>query len=210
MRILDVIDRRIPSAVRKQGGEALSRARSLMFVALLHILLLPPDACAKMYVGAWSQAGFPTLTALICGGTYGFGPKITKLRIPAGIFVSFGSTFTISLPLLCAAVPQAPTSVPGETLPRLSGRVLVVDDNQANTMVIPMWLKRFGLKSTVVSNGHDALAQINSQQRTDAPFSWVLMDCEMPGMDGDVATRQIRVHETGGTRLPILAPTANV
>lgn len=75
-RLFQVLDHGIPSAIRAQGSEKLSRARIVMFVALVHIMVMPPYACAKIYVGAWSQAAIPGLIALLCFCTYGFGPRM--------------------------------------------------------------------------------------------------------------------------------------
>ena len=89
----------------------------------------------------------------------------------------------------------------------LSGRVLVAEDNPVNQEVTCQMLKRIGLQSIVVENGHEAVDAVSS-----ADFDLILMDCQMPEMDGFEATAAIRRFEkqAGATnRIPIVALTAN-
>jgi len=114
-----------------------------------------------------------------------------------------GSQFTLTLPLPDGAPPALPE--PAQP-PSLRGRVLVVEDNPINAMVAEAMLARAGLGVDTVTDGHQAV------QRTLAErFDVVLMDCQMPVLDGIEATRQIRQREagSGGTPLPIVGLTAN-
>jgi PAS domain S-box-containing protein len=90
--------------------------------------------------------------------------------------------------------------------PQLSGRVLVVEDNPVNQEVAAAMLEDLGCTVLLASNGREALREIE-RERPDL----VLMDCQMPEMDGFEATRSIRAGEAcaGGARLPIVALTAN-
>jgi len=91
---------------------------------------------------------------------------------------------------------------------RLHGHVLVAEDNSVNQRVVVQLLGKIGLTSEVASNGREALAAWNSR-----PFDLVLMDCQMPEMDGLSATRAIRQQEVsqgGAVHLPIIALTAGV
>jgi signal transduction histidine kinase/CheY-like chemotaxis protein len=89
----------------------------------------------------------------------------------------------------------------------LRGRqVLVVEDNEVNQLVASAMLKSFGVRCEVAADGADALALLEQRE-----FDLVLMDCQMPGMDGFEATRRIRARERGGGgRQIIVALTANV
>jgi len=89
----------------------------------------------------------------------------------------------------------------------LSGRVLVVEDNVVNRMVIESMLTKFGVTVTLAYDGQQAL---NALTQSDCP-DLVLMDLNMPVMDGYSATEQIRQRERGNNRprLPIIALTAD-
>jgi two-component system, sensor histidine kinase len=110
-------------------------------------------------------------------------------------------TFDVTLPL-GTSEPAAPAAVVKNPAP-LSGRVLIVEDDRVNQHVIRLMLETLGLQSTVVDNGEDAVA-LASRRLWDL----VLMDCQMPGMDGYEATQRIRAR-LNGQRLPIIALTAN-
>jgi two-component system sensor histidine kinase/response regulator len=92
------------------------------------------------------------------------------------------------------------------------GRLLVAEDNSVNQQVIVAMLKHFGLEAVLASDGQAALEQF-----ARGGIDLVLMDCQMPGIDGYAATRMLREHEEKaaaasgvGTRIPIIAMTANV
>jgi CheY-like chemotaxis protein len=86
-------------------------------------------------------------------------------------------------------------------------RVLVVEDNVTNRVVIESLLKKLGVQVQCVGNGEEAVAAVMSDQQ----FDTVLMDCQMPIMDGYAATEKIRQRESelGRKRLPIIALTAS-
>lgn len=81
-------------------------------------------------------------------------------------------------------------------------KILLAEDNPTNRAVISAQLKKLGYTAQAVNNGAEALEALKS-----AEYDLVLMDCEMPTMDGYEATRRIR--ESGKKSLPVLAITAN-
>jgi CheY-like chemotaxis protein/HPt (histidine-containing phosphotransfer) domain-containing protein len=87
---------------------------------------------------------------------------------------------------------------------RLRSRLLLVDDNEVNQMLAVELLEREGYRVDVASNGRDALKAL---ALTD--YAAVLMDCQMPEMDGFEATATIRKGEAPGRHVPIIAMTAN-
>lgn len=90
---------------------------------------------------------------------------------------------------------------------QLHGKVLVVEDNPVNCMVIGALLTQLGLTHTVASNGQQAVQAIREGEQPDI----ILMDLQMPVLDGYAATEQIRQweYESGQSRLPIIALTAD-
>ncbi len=84
------------------------------------------------------------------------------------------------------------------------GPVLAVEDNATNRQVIGGLLTRFGIDATVVDSGEEALAILCRQH-----FAAVLMDIQMPGIDGLETTRRIRADEDDEHHLPIIAMTAH-
>jgi signal transduction histidine kinase/CheY-like chemotaxis protein len=82
-------------------------------------------------------------------------------------------------------------------------RVLIVEDNAANLKVTVRMVERLGYRADVAANGAEAVSIL---QRV--PYDAVLMDCQMPEMDGYEATRLIRANENGGRHVPIIAMTA--
>ena len=83
------------------------------------------------------------------------------------------------------------------------GRVLVAEDNVVNQKVAARTLEKLGYRVDVVANGKEALDAVSR-----VPYDAVLMDCQMPVLDGYAATRAIR-ERPGDRRLPIIAMTAN-
>ena len=86
----------------------------------------------------------------------------------------------------------------------LSGRVLVVEDQALNREVAEGMLAAIGVDCDTAADGREALEKL-ARERFDA----VLMDCEMPVMDGLTATRALREREAGAARVPVIALTAD-
>jgi CheY-like chemotaxis protein len=83
-------------------------------------------------------------------------------------------------------------------------RVLVVEDNPVNRRVAELLLRRHGVEVLCATNGREALTMLEAQE-----VDLVLMDCQMPEMDGFEATRALRQRERASRRLPIIALTAS-
>jgi CheY-like chemotaxis protein len=118
--------------------------------------------------------------------------------------VGKGSAFTVSLPLREAEAPKRERADAPLT-PAGAGRsVLVVDDNDINLFVAVALLKKAGYKTSTAKGGQEAVDLVSS---TD--FDAVLMDCQMPELDGYEATRRVRALDSPRRRTPIIALTAS-
>ena len=116
--------------------------------------------------------------------------------------------FTVSLDAVDAAqsAPLAQPMQAGSLREDLGGRVLVAEDNPVNQEVTVEMLRAIGCQVDAVSDGQ---AAVEATQAT--VYDLVLMDCQMPVMDGYMATRTIRIRERStGQHVPIVALTANV
>jgi len=120
-----------------------------------------------------------------------------------------GSTFCFGLSLPHAE-STAPGAVPTPTEPerdlRLSGQALLVEDNSVNRLIGSAMLERLGLEVVMAEDGKEALERL-----ADEAFEVILMDCQMPVMDGYLATTRLREIEraAGKRRTPVIALTAN-
>ena len=122
--------------------------------------------------------------------------------------VGAGSTFAFTLPLerqAEGATQAAPAAAPPVLEDRL--RILAAEDNATNRMILTALLAPLGAEVTFAVDGAEAVAAFEPGR-----FDAVLMDVQMPGMDGVEATRLIRAAEraAGVQRVPIIALTANV
>jgi len=84
------------------------------------------------------------------------------------------------------------------------GRILIAEDNPINQRVASLQVKSLGFETDVVANGEDALEALSR-----LAYTLVLMDCQMPKMDGLAATRELRLREAERSHTPVIALTAN-
>jgi len=176
-----------------------------------------PEALAKLFQ-PFTQADASTTRRF--GGT-GLGLSICKRlvelmggTIGATSAPGAGSTFWFELPCeraasaaVVAGAPAAASAAPAATGPRLPGlRVLAVDDNRINLFMLERALKLEGAHVHLAADGQQALQTLAADPRG---FDCVLMDVQMPVMDGLTATRRIR-EQPALENLPVIALTAGV
>ena len=195
-----------------ETGEVCLRARregdTLVFSVHDTGIGIAPDVMARLFQ-PFEQAD--TSTTRRFGGT-GLGLVISRrlAELMGGTLEvesvpGQGSTFTLRLPLVEAEPPATPVLAPGQIgLRRLEGlRILVAEDNALNQLVIEGILGIEGAQVTLVDNGKKAVELATPKS---APFDVVMMDVQMPVMDGIEATRLIRLSRPD---LPVIGQTAH-
>jgi signal transduction histidine kinase len=172
---------------------------------------IPKEAHSKMFQ-PFSQAEISTYKKF--GGT-GLGLAISKeLAELMGAKVSFeselgrGSTFKVEV-LLSEGSKKAPPTSTKKQDPKLDAgksvkaTLLVTEDEPLNQVVIGRMLKKLGYEVEMVNNGAEAIERIKTKS-----FDLILMDCQMPGMDGYATTGMIRKTSGRYASVPIIACTA--
>jgi signal transduction histidine kinase len=121
-----------------------------------------------------------------------------------------GSTFWFTAPFAVPLpddpglnVAVASTAPPKGMAPTGAPAILIVEDNETNALILTHMLELLGYRSHTVSNGADAL-----EAAARETYSTILMDCQMPVMDGFTTTRRLRSRFAGDPRIPIVAITA--
>jgi len=171
---------------------------------------IPPEQLDRIF-NAFEQVALPGSPEYRAGTGLGLTISRYLARAMHGDVVCApnaprGSVFRFTLPCRVRPAPPA-VPVPDAAVElMLSARVLVAEDSPVNAMITKAMLERMGLDVDVAQDGRVAVERL---QQTH--YAVVLMDCQMPVMDGWQATRQWRDQErqAGGRRTPIIALTAN-
>jgi len=199
-----------------QTREAGNRWRMLLF-SIQHRTARLPWKAHEAFAKTTQQIGGST-TRTYGGGALGLDVCNRLVKLMGGtVWIDSEDEgknrfyFTIEVEVPQSTVEELPSAArkdnsPVQSPPRREGaRVLVVDDNSVNRVVVTRMLEKRGFVVLTASNGPEALRVLESES-----VDIVLMDVLMPGMDGYETTRRIRAGEApSGSHIPILAVTAN-
>ena len=153
-------------------------------------------------------------------GGLGIGLSLVKAlcsQLGGSVTVSseetIGTTVELYFPI---EVPHhAPESLPQSEMIhqdiriRENARILIVEDNHINQVVLKTMLQRLNLETLTADHGGKALSLMEQSQNNGKPIDLILMDCQMPVMDGFETTRHIRNSHADYASIPIVAVTAN-
>jgi PAS domain S-box-containing protein len=224
-RFRQVLTNLIGNALKfSESGEVrvdISRADEALPATVLRVTVadqgigIAPVSLSKLF-SPFTQAD--TSTTRKYGGT-GLGLAIARRIVESmggeiGVQseLGAGSTFWFTVPF---EAPAGPAALPVEfsavadfalAAPATNppARILLAEDNPVNQKVALLQLKRLGYAADAVANGREAVHAIAAQH-----YDLVLMDCQMPEMDGYEATRAIRRQQNGRNKTAIVALTAN-
>lgn len=113
-----------------------------------------------------------------------------------------GSTFSVEIPIeLGEVLPKNKSQSPVHDK---NARILIVEDNRVNQLMLKTMVSKLGYEAITADNGQEAV-----KQTEQGLFDCILMDCQMPVMDGFEATRIIREGSNQNAQIPIIAVTAN-
>jgi signal transduction histidine kinase/CheY-like chemotaxis protein len=113
--------------------------------------------------------------------------------------------FTLQLPSTTRPTTSVQRSTPIIQVPCFRGRVLVVDDREVNRQVAVAMVRRLGVDAEEAATGRSALDRIAA-----GGIDLVLMDCQMPDLDGPATTAELRLREGNAAHLPVIALSAGV
>ncbi len=199
------------SVLIEYGAAIVSETRAKVRIRVVDTGIGIPEEFRDRLFDPFTQADLSTTRKF--GGT-GLGLSISKRLVEAmgGVLgvssvVGEGSTFWVELELPRSAAdertPLARVATSVAPPPTGRRRILVADDNPVNQIVALRMLERLGYECKIAANGEQAVDALSSDPE---PYDLILMDCQMPVMDGYAATAAIRAL---GANLPIIAMTAN-
>lgn len=196
---------RLRFEVEDTGGGVPAHAKHKLFDAFTQA----DESSARAHEGTGLGLAICRKLVTLMGGQIGY---LERPQQTAGSkHQSPGSIFWFELPMETATLEGADdaefferASLPFQSPLRAEAPILLVDDNEINQLVASETLQQFGLEVDIVDGGQAAVDAFRARR-----YAAILMDCQMPGLDGYGAARRIRELETPGQHVPILAFTAH-
>ena len=147
---------------------------------------------------------FEMMDSVLVAHELDIAARLTKPLHGADLYTAIASAMHVMPPRLTSAEPVSDAAA--GPLDAISARVLLVEDNVVNQQIALAMLEDTAYRVDVADDGEQALKRL-----ADDVFDVVLMDCQMPRLDGFEATRQLRRREAeaGAPRMPVIALTAN-
>ncbi len=208
---------RIYPTVAENGSAALEHLQAAAlahqpFQLLITDMMMPGMDGAELIRQARAQPGYHDLPTLILTSMGRNDQTRTLRNEPDTAVLVKPAHQSHILDAMVRLLNKAPTpsatsaSEPTQPRPTLAAnlRILLAEDNAVNQKVALRQLQQLGYQAEAVGNGHQALAALEK-----ARYHAVLMDCQMPEMDGYEATRELRRREAGQRHTVVIAMTAN-
>lgn len=168
---------------------------------------IAPDVLPKLFAPFVQGDG----SASRAHGGAGLGLAISKALVEkmggtmsAASQLGRGSLFAFEVPLRACADPAAPPRVEPPVAPASHPHVLLVEDSPINRLVVTRYLEDLGCITDIADDGVTAV-----EAATRRTYDLILMDCQLPSLDGYEATERIRALSGGNARVPIVALTAS-
>ncbi|WGS47726.1 response regulator (plasmid) [Burkholderia sp. JSH-S8] len=162
-----------------------------------------PALCALRII---TLTAFERMDSIQVARELGIDARLTKPLHGSDLYACIASVMRVTPPRLPSVAPADAERDDGPPPGAVPARVLLVEDNPVNQQIALAMLEDTGYVVEVAENGREALERLAADR-----FDVVLMDCQMPLMDGFEATQWLRLREaeTGAPRLPVIALTAN-
>lgn len=182
-------------SLRGQGNTIVEDLQALREASSAELIILCNGAQTATIVEGWGATWLRTILKPV--------RAIDLARMPDGTWNDGAGLKSLARAVSDRAAHQTEMAKPAAASERL--RILVGEDNPVNRMVIKAIIERLGHEGTIIPDGQRLIEELDR----DSAYALILMDCNMPGLDGFEASKKIRQRFPDRDQLPIVAVTAN-